>query len=338
MSNNNLSFSSLIKSDYYSQIISFKLKRFAIIILICLSMSCASFKAPLYPEIIYNNRQPLISVSYEYGEIQLIQPLKYDGIVPDNIMFKIFSGNDTVNPVISILQESPKQFVAFLPQGVLDTVKNTNYINIIPQDSNFDPISVRFKGINFGRIILPQKDIRSGQLIVSGTTSLLMNNNLLEGVELSVQNYDNLIYKTRSNKNGFYKIAIPGEYKFTENLRLVAGENLIFTPITKKLNFHERRKINIDLLLGPSESMLEPLYMTNKNNVHFRDGPDIGSNTLFLLQEGEIISVDRVTPGEYFGTIEVIIDDGSSVKMEGWINRKDLRLVNMKNIYAIPTN
>lgn len=338
MSNNNLSFSSLIKSDYYSQIISFKLKRFAIIILICLSMSCASFKAPLYPNIIYNNRQPLISVSYEYGEIQLIQPLKYDGIVPDNIMFKIFSGNDTVNPVISILQESPKQFVAFLPQGVLDTVKNTNYINIIPQDSNFDSISVRFKGINFGRIVLPQKDIRSGQLIVSGTTSLLMNNNLLEGVELSVQNYDNLIYKTRSNKNGFYKIAIPGEYKFTENLRLVAGENLIFTPITKKLNFHKRRKINIDLLLGPSESMLEPLYMTNKNNVHFRDGPDIGSNTLFLLQEGEIISVDRVTPGEYFGTIEVIIDDGSSVKMEGWINRKDLRLVNMKNIYAIPTN
>ena len=304
----------------------------------CFSMSCSSFKAPLYPDIIYNNRQPLISVSYEYGEIQLIQPLKYDGIVPDNIMFKIFSGNDTINPVISILQESPKQFVAFLPQGVLDTGKNINYIHIIPQDSNFDPIKVRFKGINFGRIVLPQKDIRSGQLIVSGTTRLMMNDNLLEGVELSIQNYDNLIYKTRSNNNGFYKIALPGEYKFTENLRLVAGENLIFNPFSKKLNFHNNRKINLDIFLGPSKSMLEPLYMTNKDNVHFRDGPDIGSNTLFLLQEGEIISVDRVTPGEYFGTIEVIIDDGRNVKMEGWINRKDLRLVNMKNIYAIPTN
>ena len=108
--------------------------------------------------------------------------------------------------------------------------------------------------------------------------------------------------------------------------------------ISKKLKFHNNRKINLDIFLGPSKSILEPLYMTNKDNVHFRDGPDIGSNTLFLLQEGEIISVDRVTPGEYFGTIEVIIDDGRNVKMEGWINRKDLRLVNMKNIYAIPTN
>ena len=81
--------------------------------------------------------------------------------------------------------------------------------------------------------------------------------------------------------------------------------------------------------------MAEPLYMTNRDNVHFRDGPDIGSETLFLLKQGEIISVDRVTPGEYYGSIEVELDGDKRIQMEGWINRKDLKLVIMQNIYKV---
>ena len=137
-----------------------------------LIVGCSAFRGPLYPDIIYNNRQPLISVTYEYGEIELILPIKYDAAVPDNILFKVFTQGDTLHPVISILQEAPKEFLAYLPQGVLDIQNPTNLIKILPQDNNFDPISVRFKGIRFGRILLQPKTIRMGQLIVSGNTFL----------------------------------------------------------------------------------------------------------------------------------------------------------------------
>ena len=294
---------------------------------------CTSFKGPLYPDIIFNNRQPLISVTYEYGEIQLILPIRYDAAVPDNILFKVFAQGDTLHPVISILQEAPKEFLAYLPQGVLDINSNTNLIKIIPQDKDFDPINVRFKGIRFGRIVLPPKTVRIGQLIVSGKTTLNHNDSILSGVDISLQNFDNMIHTTRSNESGYYQIAIPGEYKFAEHLRIVAGENLIFNPFAKKLDFSISRKVNLNISLGPSGEMIEPLYMTNRNNVHFRDGPDIGSETLFLLKEGEVISVDRVTPGEYYGSIEVELDGNKRIKMEGWINRSDLMLVSMENIY-----
>ena len=294
---------------------------------------CTSFKGPLYPDIIFNNRQPLISVTYEYGEIQLILPIRYDAAVPDNILFKVFAQGDTLHPVISILQEAPKEFLAYLPQGVLDINSNTNLIKIIPQDKDFDPINVRFKGIRFGRIVLPPKTVRIGQLIVSGKTTLNHNDSILSAVDISLQNFDNVIHTTRSNESGYYQIAIPGEYKFAEHLRIVAGENLIFNPFAKKLDFSISRKVNLNISLGPSGEMIEPLYMTNRNNVHFRDGPDIGSETLFLLKEGEVISVDRVTPGEYYGSIEVELDGNKRIKMEGWINRSDLRLVSMENIY-----
>ena len=306
--------------------------------MVILFSGCSSFKGPLYPDIIYNNRQPLISVTYEYGEIQLILPLRYDAAVPDNILFKVFAQGDTVRPIISILQEAPKEFLAYLPQGVLDIQNSTNLIKIIPQDKNFDPVTVRFKGISFGRIVLPRKTLRIGQLVVSGNTYLNKNDSTISNVDVSIQNFDNVIYTTRSNASGFYQLAIPGEYRFAEHLRVVAGENLIFKPFTKKLDFSNNRKLKLDIGLGPSKGMVEPLYMTNKDNVHFREGPEIGSETLFLLKAGEVISVDRVTPGEYFGYIEVLLDENRIVKMEGWINRSDLRLVNMQNIYKLTEN
>ena len=302
------------------------------------SAGCSSLKGPLYPEIIYNNRQPLISVTYEYGEIQLILPIRYDAAVPDNILFKVFAQGDTSHPVISILQEAPKEFLAYLPQGVLDIQNNTNLIKIIPQDRNFDPINIRFKGIRFGRMVLPPKTIRIGQLVVSGKTTLNNNDSIVPNVTISLQNFDNVIHTTRSNESGFYQIAIPGEYKFAEHLRIVAGENLIFNPFSKKLDFSTSRKIKLDIAVGPSEEMKEPLYMTNRDNVHFREGPEIGSETLFLLKKGEVISVDRVTPGEYYGFIEVELDGNRRIKMEGWINRTDLSLVMMENIYKYPVN
>jgi hypothetical protein len=172
-----------------------------------------------------------------------------------------------------------------------------------------------------------------GQIVVKGKTFLNKNDSILPGTSIALQNFDNIINTTRSNESGYFQIAIPGEYKFAEHLRIVAGENLIFKPYIEKLNFKGSRKKVLDIGLGPSDELKEPLYMTNKNNVHFRKSPEIGSETLFLLKEGEVISVDKVTPGEYFGFIEVLLDDNRLIQLEGWVNRSDLRLLNFNNLY-----
>ena len=155
-------------------------KIFLTVTFIVLQISCTQFRGPKYPEIIYNNKQPLISVKYEYGEIQIILPMEYEGLIPENILFKVYARADTINPIISLLKEAPKEFRTTLPQGALDINEKTNIIKIIPHDDNFDPVSVRFKGIGFGRIVLPPKVIRSGQLIISGKTILKNNSRILK--------------------------------------------------------------------------------------------------------------------------------------------------------------
>ena len=75
--------------------------------------------------------------------------------------------------------------------------------------------------------------------------------------------------------------------------------------------------------------MKGPFYITENNNVHFKKGPDIGAEILFLLNKGEVISVDRITPGSYHGFIEVEINDGKNIIMDGWVNRTDLKELNL---------
>ena len=95
------------------------------------------------------------------------------------------------------------------------------------------------------------------------------------------------------------------------------------------------RKLEINALLGPSRAMKGPLYITEKSNVHFKKGPDVGAEILFLLNQGEVVSVDRITPGSYHGSVEVEIDGGENVMMEGWVNRTDLKELNLNSIRKI---
>ncbi len=301
--------------------------------LIILMSGCSLIKGPLYPDVIYNNRQPLISVTYEYGEIEVILPLNYIGLVPDNISFEVYAHGDTTNPIISILQEAPRVFFVYLPQGVLDIHNNSNIIKIIPQDTNFRPVSVRFKGIRFGRIELPPKSIQMGQLIVNGKVFLNKNEAPLGGVDVSIQNFDNVIKETTTNDSGFYQLSVPGEYKYAQHLRLVAGNNMIFKPFKQKLDFSQTLTMRYDIGMGPSKSMEDPLYLTKRGSVHFREQPDIGSETIFLLGAGEAVSVTRVTPGEYYGSIEIKVDSEEMVQLDGWVNRADVILLDLNNVF-----
>ena len=296
--------------------------------------ACSKMKVPLYPEIIYNNRQPLISVTYEYGEIELILPLSYETEKPENISFSVFGQGDTLNPIISILQEATNIFKVYLPQGVLDINNDNNLIKVVPQNPDFHPVNVKFKGIRFGKLELGERTIYAKPLIVKGRVFLNSDfSKSLEDVKVSVMNYDNNIQSTLTDELGMYKIAIPGENKDLENLRLLVGENLIYKPFRKNLDFSQDLKQKIDAGVGPSIRLKEPLYMINKNNAHFRERPDIGSKTLFLLEKGEVVSIQRITPSEFKVSIEVKLDNSKVVIMEGWVLRSDLVLLNSNDIF-----
>jgi len=311
-----------------------ELRYIAAIVMLILAGGCSMIGVSKYPEVIYNERKPMISVTYDYGEIEVRVPLFYPRYRPERIAFQVYARGDTTFPVISVMQEPLDEISLFLPHGVLDLEDSTNIIKVMPQDDDFRTFNISFTGIVAGRLDLPMKAIDFKPLLVMGVVTLAQNDSALAGVELSVQVFPNTLARTVSDENGLFEMGIPGEFMKSPNIELLAGTNLIFKPFRQKLDYSNTKFIYQDARVGPSKTMEGPIYLTNKQYVHFREKPDVGSETQFFLDKGESVSVKRTTRGEYFGDIEVLLQDGKMVIFNGWVLREDLTLMDLDNIFT----
>ena len=302
---------------------------------IFLFAGCSAFKPPQYPEVIYNDRKPLISVTYEYGEIDIQASLVYPGLRPDGLIVQVFSRGDTIRPLLSLHQEVSDLIQVYLPQGVFDIENETNFIKVIPQHPDFVPVWSPFLGIEFGSIILDPIYILPEPLNVTGVVKNQMTDNILINVDVAIYELDQLLQLTHSDAQGNYALTILGEYKNNEDLRIIAGTDLIFTPFRKDIFFGERKNQIVNIGIGPSQTLAEMgnIYITNKENVHFRDEPHIGGTTQFLLPKGEPIVVQYVSKGLYFGTIEIPLESGVRSQVSGWVTRDDTDLLFFENIF-----
>ena len=117
---------------------------------IVLFAGCSSMKPLQYPELIYNHRQPLVSVTYEYGEIDIDIPIVFPGLVPDALSFEVYAKGDSIHPLLTVKSQPTDLMRVFLPQGVLGIDKKDNFIKIIPHHPDFVSLKVPFLGIDFG--------------------------------------------------------------------------------------------------------------------------------------------------------------------------------------------
>ena len=298
-------------------------------------VGCSSMSTHQYPEVIYNHRQPLVSVSYEYGETDIHIPLVFPGIMPEQLSFQVYAKGDSINPLITIKSIATDLVRIFLPQGVLGNEENNNFILIKPHHPDFVSKKVMFKGIDYGKIVLDPVQIVQQPLTIAGLISNTLTEQVLNNIDVSLFLKDDLLQKVFSNENGKYSLSLSGEYKDQEFLRIIAGEKLIFSPFRKDISFEKTKDLRLDIGLGPSQDLadLGNLYITNKSNVHFRDKPHIGGATLFLLPEGEPVAVEQVSKGLYYGTIEILVSSGRRVKMSGWLERQFTDLLFFDNIF-----
>ena len=274
-------------------------------------------------------------MTYEYGEIDIQASLVYPGLRPDGLIVQVFSRGDTIRPLLSLHQEVSDLIQVYLPQGVFDIEDETNFIKIIPLHPDFVPVWSPFLGIEFGSIILDPIYILPEPLNVTGVVKNQKTDSILANVDVAIYELDQLLQLTHSDAQGNYALTILGEYKNNEGLRIIAGTDLIFTPFRKDIFFGERKNQIVNIGIGPSQTLAEMgnIYITNKENVHFRDEPHIGGTTQFLLPKGEPIVVQYVSKGLYFGTIEIPLESGVRSQVSGWVIRDDTDLLFFENIF-----
>jgi len=160
---------------------------------------CSSMRPKQYPDVIYNHRQPLVSVTYEYGEIDIEVPLVFPGLRPDELSFALFSNGDSLSPLLTVRYKITDKVKLFLPQGVLGTEVKNNFIKITPHHSDFISMKVPFLGVDFGSILLDPVYIVQEPLDIAGVVTNNQTGVTLANIDVSLFMMDELVQKVFSN-------------------------------------------------------------------------------------------------------------------------------------------
>ena len=71
------------------------------------------------------------------------------------------------------------------------------------------------------------------------------------------------------------------------------------------------------------------IYKVVKELSPLRKGPENGSETLFLLNSGDLIAVNKVAGDRVYGRVRIDLYNKQSFKyFEGWVLNKDIKLMN----------
>ena len=156
---------------------------------------CSSMRTVQYPEVIYNYRQPLVSVTYEYGEIDIEIPIVFPGLIPGEMTFEVYAKGDSINPLLTVKNQATNLMKVFLPQGVLGVDTKDNFIKITPHHPDFVSLSVPFFGIAYGSLVLDPVHIVQEPLDVAGVVTNRLTDSTLAGVDISLYLKEELLQK-----------------------------------------------------------------------------------------------------------------------------------------------
>ena len=162
---------------------------------VLLFAGCSSMRTVQYPEVIYNYRQPLVSVTYEYGEIDIEIPIVFPGLIPSELTFEVYAKGDSINPLLTVKNQATNLMRVFLPQGVLGVDNKDNFIKITPHHPDFVSISVPFFGIAYGSLVLDPVHIVQEPLDVAGVVTNRLTDSTLAGVDVSLYLKEELLQK-----------------------------------------------------------------------------------------------------------------------------------------------
>lgn len=279
-----------------------------------------------YPRIITNQRVPLVSISYEFGEIEMVVPLEYVGLDPGRLTFEVYTGDSTSQQLlVSVTTDPPDVMPLFLPQGTLDFQNSNNTLVIKMSNEDFDPLTLPFTGVKFGELRLPPILIEERPLVFTGRVRERAGESPIPDLDVSILNLGSIVNTVYTDSIGKYECSIPGRYKYVDDLSIIAGSDYQFAPARKRIQLP---KTDYILDIGPSAELMSlgNMYIVKKDQTHLRYFPHAGSNSSMLIGRGEVLAGQKVTGDRVYGFVETEIESGELILIDGWVDKLDLNL------------
>ena len=246
---------------------------------------------------------------------------------PSAFKISIFARNSPSEVFISRMFFPGDTIQIILPGDILNPDTLGNIASLEPIGGSYEKIyrlfTKSYEKIDLGSFIIKAK-------------SDIIKLSIIDGIDLSpvpmaalkVLHAGKIIFSGNVDSMGYRRLRIP-----------VDRDNL--APVSLRIEAHESYPVWQEIIEVPKgiSSKTVSLYRLHTNNgeslyriindlTPFRKGPENGSETLFLLNYGDLIAVNKVAGDRMFGKVRIDLYDKQSFNyFQGWVLRKHTALI-----------
>ena len=160
---------------------------------------------------------------------------------------------------------------------------------------------------------------------------------LIDGVDfkpiskalLQISSSSQIIFSAISDSMGYTRLRIPINRDNTIPVVLRVDTDGRYPPWQENLEIPKGVSSKTIPLYPMQVDEGVSIYKVVKELSPLRKGPENGSETLFLLNSGDLIAVNKVAGDRVYGRVRIDLYNKQSFKyFEGWVLNKDIKLMN----------
>ena len=245
-------------------------------------------------------------------------------IAPTAYRYSIYPRNHPAEPFMQKLFFPGEEIQIILPANILNTDSLGNVAKLEPLGDNYDH-QYRMFNAAVGEINLTTFDILGPSDIMKLTVLDSETGNPIGASHVRVTQNGEILSNTQTDTSGYTRVRIPVKRIQDEPVMVSIDTDGRFPTWKGNMDIAEgifEKTVTISTLkLGPGDSIYEVI----DSMVPFREGPENGAVSLFLLNEGDQVVISKVAGDRLFGRVRIYLDkQGIYRNISGWILGKHL--------------
>ena len=248
-------------------------------------------------------------------------------IAPTAYRYSIYPRNHPAEPFMQKLFFPGEEIQIILPANILNTDSLGNVAKLEPLGDNYDH-QYRMFNAAVGEINLTTFDILGPSDIMKLTVLDSETGNPIGNSNIRVTQNGEILSNTQTDTSGYTRVRIPVKRIQDEPVMVSIDTDGRFPTWKGNMDIAEgifEKTVTISTLkLGPGDTIYEVI----DSMVPFREGPENGAVSLFLLNEGDQVVISKVAGDRLFGRVRIYLDkQGIYRNISGWILGKHLNRI-----------
>ena len=245
-------------------------------------------------------------------------------VAPTAYRYSIYPRNRPAEVFMQKLFFPGEQIQIILPANILNTDSLGNIAKLEPLGDAYDQ-QYRMFNAAVGEIKLTTFDILSPSDIMKLTVLDAETSNPIGNSNIRVTQNGEILSNTQTDTSGYTRVRVPVKRIQDEPVMVSINTDGRFPTWKGNMDItqgiFEKTVMISTLKLGPGDTIYEVI----DSMVPFREGPENGAVSLFLLNEGDQVVISKVAGDRLFGRVRIYLDkQGIYRNISGWILGKYL--------------